>query len=239
MAELVNETPVVTAKEKASGTPDYGMMLTWYFKDPKFGSLLLKGSLLLLSCLLLIPLFYVIPVFVGFVLDLTRNVQKGEYKLPELGTETQWKEGAILALLAFVGGMVIGFVTSAGSVSSSLLTSLQEGGSDSLTSTGYAGFMNLTQILVNVLKVFVALMVYPIFAKTRDISSLFSVSNYQTVFQNNMPYLLVATAILVAVGNVVPLLGVIALCVGILPAGVIVYIINGTFFGKVDVSKVS
>lgn len=233
MAEIIEENVVSSSN---SGDIDYGKALSWMFKDPNFGSILLKGSLLLLSFILVIPIFYVIPVFIGFTLDLTRNLQNGKYELPGLGAEGQWKDGIILSLLGLAFSLMIGLLVGGGTTLASF-AALQNGASPEQLST-YSNFLNIPSMLLNALTITITMMVYPIYAKTQDVGSLFNVSNYKNMWDNNGSVLIISALIVWVVSQALTMVGLFAFCFGLLPAIVITYMVKGSFYGHMNVDGI-
>jgi len=228
------EKPVVSSTKKI----DYARTLTWFLKDKRFGSVLLKGSLYILSCILILPAFYVIPVFVGFMLDIISNVQNGVYELPEeFGSERQWKDGAVLALISIAFSFILSFIFSFGA------GSVRMGGSDMsnvenlLRNASHyrSGFSSFISSLLNTLFMMVT---YAIYAKTREPRSLFVGSNYSSIFSKSGVNILIFMLISGAASTVLLPLGVLAFCIGIFPILVIVQLINSSLYGLIDVSEV-
>ncbi len=213
---------------------DYARALSWFFTDPQFGRVVLVGSLYLLSCILILPLFYVAPVLWGYILDLISNIQKGRWELPLLGAEGQWQKGVkymlvqlMLAVAIVILSMVILF------------------GFGALIETSYGstqtilGFFGV--LLYFALVLGASLLLYfqfIIFAKTDDISSMFSMHNLGYVLKKNIGAMIIASIIFYAAANIYPLIGMAACGIGILPAVIVLYMTMASLFGQLDVDGV-
>lgn len=232
MAEIT-EKKVVAAK---SADIDYGKSLSWFFNDPKFWNTVLKASLLMLSMILIIPIIYVAPLFVGYTLHLIRNIQNGVYELPELGEEGQWQDGIVLALLGFGLSFILGLIIGGGSVAT--MFAAAQNGADPETLNNYSSLANIPGMLSRLFQSLLAVMAMPMFAKTRDIGSLFNIGNYQAIWEANGAKIVIVAVLVYVLSSVIPAVGFLALCIGVLPASFIVTIMKGSLYGELDVSNI-
>jgi hypothetical protein len=217
--------------------PDYGTALTWYFKDPLFGNVVMQFSLLILSCIFILPVFYVAPLMLGYLIATIRNVQKGKYALPEVDANVQWKDGAMLMLVNLAVGVVVATI----SFSISMLVSFSSIalGSDASSEFSFfsgmlAIFGSFINIAINLVVVFVEMLMVVIYAKTGSLNDLISLENYQTIMRNNGSTVIISMILMYVVGSVVPMIGFLFCCIGILPASVIITFITAGLYGQIS-----
>lgn len=220
---------------------DYSKALTWYTKDAKFWPTVLTLSLYILSCFLFLPIFYVVPYMTGYLLVLIRNIQKGDYALPDV-TGNYWKEGLPLILLSFalsmIVGLLFGIVMFGGAILAGILAEVSSS-FELVFSLGIQLLSLLVQTLTSLVLPFVYFMAYAIYAKTNAISSLFEIENYKKVWQQNTWSIVIGYVIFMAVSSALSFAGIIACCIGVLPAAVVSQFIMAGVVGQYKVENVS
>lgn len=220
---------------------DYSKALTWYTKDAKFWPTVLTLSLYILSCLLFLPIIYVVPYMTGYLIVLIRNIQKGDYTLPDV-TGNYWKEGIPLVLLGFALSLIVGLLFSIVIFGGAVLTGILAEVSSSyrlVLSLGIQLLSLLFQMLTSFVLPFVYFMAYAIYAKTNAISSLFEIENYKKAWQQNSWNIVIGYFIFMAVSSALSFAGLIACCIGVLPAAVVSQFIMAGVVGQYNVENVS
>ncbi len=204
--------------------------LTWFFKDPKFASILIKLSLLVLSCVLVLPMIYVIPLLVGYQIRVARHLQGNLFELPEIDTQ-MWLDGLVYLLV--VGGI-------------SVIVSLVFLGIPTII-TVFAGIETqgvlywslyiFTTILQNIVPFVLGLWGFfamSIFARTRTIGDIFSVLEYRNMWELNKWNMFIAFVLNLVIPNFVLGVGLMLLCIGIIPATVVVVMMAGSLVSTIE-----
>lgn len=233
MAELKRVEEVVNS---GSSRVDYGKAIGWYFSDPLFWSNVLKFSLFFLSIFLIFPIFYVGPVLFGFMIQISRNVQKGEYKLPEFGAEGQWKEGLMIMLFSMGLGTVVSIFMSL--VITPLTFSIGYLGDSNEVMILFFVVLLVVQLAFTLLLTVVSFAIQGIYAKTGDFNSMLSIDNYRYVIKNNWKKMVVSLIVIYGVALGFSIVGFLVFCVGIIPAYLAIYIVMATIVGQLDVDEV-
>lgn len=223
-----------------TSTIDYGKALGWYSKDKKFWPTVLTLSLYILSCIFIIPILYVIPYIAGYVVAVTRNIQRGLYELPEL-SGSYWKEGAILMLVSMLAsGVFIGLffaIVIGGSVLSEILAESSPAVATAITFFTGIGSL-LVQAVMSLFVPFIYFAMYAFYAKTGEVSSIFMIDNYRTLWQKNSWTIVISYFLYAAVSSALTGVGLLVCCIGVLPAMVVVNFIMAGLVGQLDVEGI-
>lgn len=224
---------------------DIGKALTYYTKDEKFVSVVAIFSLLILSCIFLLPIFFVGPLFVGYTVELVRRIQNGDYSLPEIQYGDQWKRGLLLVIVQIAVGFVFGMIQFAIIIPFAIMMGVgneMASSSSSYSSTSgsllYSLVSNVVSYAFSFVTMIISFMMVAIYAKTDNVNALFKIDNYKKLWANNGANLIILPIISSIVGGFVALIGLVALCIGILPASVISMLISAGFNGQVDVKEI-
>lgn len=205
--------------------------LTWFFKDPKFASILLKFSLLILSCIFILPMIYVIPVMIGYQLRVIRHLQGNLFELPEIDAE-MWTEG--LMYLVVVGG--VSTVIAAIIVGVPMFLTAIMGATDTSEATYFIMTM-LTLVVQNIVPLvlsawgFYAMSIY---ARTRNIGDVFSIQEYQNMWTINQWNMVIGFVLSLVIPNFVLGVGFMLLCIGILPAMMVSSLMTASLIGSIE-----
>ncbi|MCC7304481.1 DUF4013 domain-containing protein [bacterium] len=222
-------------------TIDYAKALSWYVNDKKFWPTVLTISLYIFSCVLLLPVFYVLPVLTGYSLKLIRNIQEGKYELPELESG-YWKEGVMVLLVTFAFYLLVGIVVSGVIAVSQITTHVVReyshfGGA--LLRLGTYMVSLVLQSTVSLVFPLISFVAYSIYAKTRNLNSMFMASNYKQIWESNRWNVVISYGLYFTATSALGAIGLLACCVGILPALAISMFLMAGFAGQLDTKGVS
>lgn len=176
----------------------------------------------------------------GYLIAMVRNIQKGEYVLPDL-SGNYWKEGLPLILLSLAlslaVGLVFGLVMFGGAILAGILAEVSSS-FELVFSLGIQLLSLLVQAFTSLVLPFIYFMAYAIYAKTNTLSSLFEVENYKKVWQQNTWSIVIGYFIFMAVSSALSFAGFLACCIGILPAAVVSQLIMAGVVGQYKVENV-
>lgn len=233
MAEIITTNDEKASSAGQNKSVDYGKSLSWYFNDPNFGKTLLVASLWILSCLLILPLLYVLPVFMGFYVDLIRNIQNNKWEIPAFGTSEQWVTGMKYFVWSFTFGIVILILMALVMFPLVALTSEVE---------AMAIIMPFVMIvfialyfLIGVISTFTPGM---IFARTGSLSQMWNVNLHVAIFKKEWKNMLIGFLVMMIASYALSFIGAIACYIGILPAIVVTYLIMAGVVGQISTSEI-
>lgn len=228
------ETTTPTPVTKSSGI-DYGKAITWVFSSPDAVNTILKVSLLLLSCILIIPALFVGPWVFGWTLATIKNIQQGKWQLAEIDLMEQFKSGLIFTVIIFVISLVIQMVSFIPQLAIAGL------GSDSdmaLIAGSISVIFSFVIMVVSFIFSIIQYFAMVIYAKTGDLNSLFNIENYKSIWAKNGIHTIVGPLAIGIVSIPVMIIGLMALCIGMFPAAVVIYAMQAGILGQFDVSEV-
>lgn len=220
---------------------DYGKALSWYIHDPKFWPTVLTMSLYMISCIFILPMFYVLPLFTGYTIAQIRKIQRGEYEILDLDS-SYWNDGMKLLLVGLAVGIGLGVVLMILMFGPSVLLTAVAGQDSNSAVAVVAVLMQLIGYGIQMLFSFgfplLALMAYAIYAKTNSIGSMFIWGNYKALWHNNGWSVVVGYLVYYAGTMALTSLGMLACCVGVLPASVIAIFLMAGVAGQFGVEGV-
>jgi len=220
---------------------DYGKALSWYLKDPRFWPTVLTMSLYFISCIFILPMFYVLPLFTGYTIAQIRKIQAGEYEILELNS-SYWNEGVKLMLLSFAIGLVVGLIAGFFTMAGAILLASAGGNDASAGAIIVVMVLNLIGYLLQFTFSFALpyfmLLAYAIYAKTGSINSMLNWSNYKAMWRTNGWSTAVGYLIYYAGLMALTMIGMIACCIGILPASAAAVFIMAGVAGQFSVEGV-
>ena len=170
-----------------------------------------------------------------------RQIQQGKYEILEVNN-SYWNDGIKLFLLSFAVSLALGVVIMIFSFGGVLLISLLGGERHSGAAVGVSLIAQLIgyviQMIFSLVFPFLVVMAYTIYAKSGDFGSIFSFANYKVLWQNNQWNLVIAYLLYTVVVSALATVGMIACCIGILPAMAASIFIMAGVFGQLSVEGV-
>lgn len=218
-------------------TIDIVKAFSYPLKDEKFAYKLLILSLLMVSCVLFIPIFFVVPFLTGYSINTIRNIQNSKWKLADLDDKwmVYFQEGLFISI-AFIVACCIFYIPL--QIISAVLSNSE---SESIIIVLLNLFVSILSIIVSLILSILMTNARVLQAKTQDKMAFTNISGHISLIKNNwLNYIVYCIVVGIACFPLM-FIGILACCIGVIPASVYLGFISSGFEGqfKVDADNKS